>query len=53
LIDHGHQAGGFDFASELLINAGMVAPESTYPDDGNRNGFFVRQGISTFRVISF
>ncbi len=37
-VDHADELYGVRFASELVIDAGMIASECTYADDGNGNG---------------
>jgi hypothetical protein len=42
-VDHADQFNGFEFAGELVVNAGMVAPECAYTYYGNANGSLVGQ----------
>ena len=37
LIDYANQLNCFEFASELVVDAGMVASECAYADNGNGN----------------
>lgn len=42
-VDHSDQFNGVQFAGELVIDAGMVAPECAYANDGNGNGIWAGQ----------
>jgi hypothetical protein len=37
-IDYADEFNGIEFAGKLVIDAGMVASECAYTDDGNGNG---------------
>lgn len=38
-IDHANQSNRLTMLFEFFIDAGVIAPEDAYANDGNRNGF--------------